>query len=93
MRIRVSCEDRYEAQKLAGLIYRDEGGETYITQILNIVGSEVVIAVKDGSAHSILLRDGCSVERFADFVQSILEHKHRIVGTAVLAEDVEISKG
>ncbi len=93
MRIRVSCEDGYEAQKLAGLIYRDRGRETCITKILNIVGGEVVIAVRDGSAHSIMFKDGGNADRFADFVQSVLEHRHRIVGTAASAGDVEITKG
>lgn len=92
MKARIGCQDRYEAQKLASLVYRDEGKETYITQILNVVENEVVISVRDRSAHSILLKDGAHVEKFADFMQSVLEQKHRIVGTATFADEVEITK-
>ena len=92
MKIRVSCEDKYEAQKLASLIYLDENKETYITQILNVVENEMVISIKDKSAHSILLKDNTHVEKFADFIQSVLEQKHKIVGTATFVEEVEITK-
>ncbi len=92
MSVRIRCADRYESRKLASLIYRDDG-ETHIARILNIVENEVVISVKDESAHSILLRDGIQAERFADFVQSILECEHRIIRVATLEEEVAITKG
>lgn len=37
MKIKIICEDKYEAQKLASLIFIKEGKETYITSILNVV--------------------------------------------------------
>jgi len=92
MRIRVSCADRYEAQKLASLIYVSESGETHIVQVLNVIGNEMVISIRDGSAHSILLRDGSHAEAFTDFIQSVLEGQDRIAGTATFAEEVEIVK-
>ena len=92
MKIRITCEDKYEAQKLASLIFINDKKETFITQILNIVENELVIAVKDKSAHSILLKDTTHVERFADFIQSVLEEKDRIVATATFVEEVEIVK-
>ena len=92
MRTIISCEDRYEAQKLASLIFIKEGRETYITSILNVFQNELVISLKDKSAHSILLRDEASVEQFADFVQSVLEGEHRIISTKVAGSSVEIVK-
>lgn len=79
----ISCEDRYEAQKLASLILvRDpDTGEaqTFVKAVVNSVGNEVVISLADGSSHSILLRDESAVEAFADFVQSVAEQKHELV--------------
>lgn len=91
-RICVSCRDRYEAQKLASLAYLRESGETFITEILDIIGSELVVSLRDKSAHSIVLRDPAQVEAFADFMQSITDGRHRITGTATRGTDVEMTK-
>ena len=92
MKKKIVCEDEYEAQKLAGLIYVKQDKETFITGILEIIENEVVIAVKDKSAHSILLKDKFEVEALADFIQSIVEKKHRITRTTILNNVVEITK-
>ena len=65
MKINVTCDDKYEAQKLASLIFVNEGKEIFITGILNIVKNELVISLKDKSAHSIVLKDEETVENFA----------------------------
>ena len=92
MKIKISCEDKYESQKLASLIFIKDSQETYITRILNIVENEVVVELKDKSAHSVLLKDNTQVEKFADFIQSVVENEQKIVSTKVLDEDVEIEK-
>ena len=92
MKINVSCEDKYEAQKLASLIFIKEGKETYITSILNIIKNELVISLKDKSAHSVLFKDEIQVEKFADFIQSVLEKEHNLESTKVIDHDVEIVK-
>jgi len=33
---KITCQDKYEAQKLASLIFVKKGNETFITEILNI---------------------------------------------------------
>jgi hypothetical protein len=93
MKVRVSFEDKYECQKLASLIFIKESKETYITKILNIIENEVVVALKDKSAHSVLLKDKFQVEIFADFIQSVLEKEHRIISTEIFENDIEIVKG
>lgn len=92
MKINISCDDKYEAQKLASLIFIKDGKETYITEILNVVKNELVIALKDKSAHSILLKDEVNVERFADFIQSVVDKEHKLISTRILEHDVEIIK-
>lgn len=93
MKVRVSCEDKYEAQKLASLIFIKDAKDTFITSILNIIENELVVSLKDKSAHSILLKDETHVEIFADFIQSVIDKEHRIISTVTLDQDVEIIKG
>lgn len=92
MKVRVSCDDKYEAQKLSSLLFIKDANETFITAILNIVGNELVVALKDKSAHSIILKDEMQVEMFADFIQSVIDKEHKIVSTIILGQDVEIVK-
>jgi predicted SnoaL-like aldol condensation-catalyzing enzyme len=92
MKRKIICLDKYEAEKLASLIYIKEGKETYITEILNIIDNEIVVMLKDKSAHSVLLKDGSEVESFADFIQSIFEKEHKIVNAITTGNEVEITK-
>ena len=89
---RILCDDAYEAKKLASLIFIKDGRETYITSILNVVQNEMIITLKDKSAHSILLKDTTNVEEFADFIQSVIENQHKILSTKVLGDTVHITK-
>lgn len=93
MKIQVICQDKHEATKLASLIYIKDGNETYISSILNIYENEVVIALKDKSAHSIVFKDMEQVNIFADFIQSVLDDVHSIKDTKIVLDIVEIAKG
>jgi hypothetical protein len=92
MNIKVSCFDKYEAKKLAALVYNKESKETFITKILNIFDNELVVSLKDKSAHSVVLKDSRDVEVFADFIQSVLDKEHRIIGMKTIEDEVEIIK-
>jgi len=92
MKIRVSCQDKYEAKKLASLIFLKESKETFIVDVLNIIENEIVVSLKDKSAHSIVFKDVKQTETFADFLQSVIEKEHKIIDTATFDADVEIIK-
>ena len=92
MKIRVRCDDKYEAQKLSSLLFIKDENETFITAILNVFDNELVVALKDKSAHSIVLKDKANVDVFADFIQSVIDKEHKIVSSRVFEEDVEIVK-
>ena len=91
--ITIFCQDKYEAQKLAGLIFVKESMETCITEILNVIENEIVLSVKDKSAHSVILKDDNQVVNFVDFIQSVVEKKHKITDTKIIDNIVEITKG
>ena len=92
MKKKFVCDDEYEAQKLASLIYVKHDNETFITGVLEIIENEVIVSLKDKSAHSILLKDKFEVEHFADFIQSVVEKKHKITNAEITENVVEITK-
>ncbi|MEJ2260751.1 MAG: hypothetical protein P8X83_03710 [Nitrosopumilaceae archaeon] len=92
MKIRISCEDKYESQKLASLIFIKDSNETFVARILNIIENEIVLELKDKSAHSVLLKDSNQVVIFADFIQSVVEKEHKITSIDIFGEEVEIDK-
>ena len=91
-RVEIVAEDKYDAQKLASLIFVKEGNETFITEIIDVFGTEIVISIKDKSAHSVVLKDKEQVVKFTDFMQSVIEKKSKIVGTSTDEEQVGIVK-
>jgi hypothetical protein len=93
MKIKLICEDKYESQKLSSLIFIKESSETFVTKILNIIENEVVLEIKDKSAHSVLLKDRDQVEVFVDFIQSVVDKKHKIISTTIFEQEIEIVKG
>lgn len=92
MKIKLICEDKYESQKLSSLLFIKDSNETYITKILNIIDNEVVVELKDKSAHSVILKDDHQVEKFADFIQSVIEKEHKITSTIIFDKEIEIVK-
>ena len=90
--VTIICQDKYEAQKLANLIFVNDIKETYVTEILNVVENEIVLSIKDKSAHSVILKDNNQALLFTDFIQSVIEKKHKITDTKIVENSVEIIK-
>ena len=88
----ITCIDSYEAQKLASLIYIKDDNEIFISGILEIIENEIIISLKDKSAHSILFKDRLQAESFADFIQSVIDNVNKITETKVFEDIVEITK-
>jgi hypothetical protein len=93
MKQNIACADNYEAQKLASLIYVKDDKEIFINGILDIIENEIVISLKDKSAHSVLLQDRAQADIFADFIQSVIDNIHTISDTKVVENVIEITKG
>ena len=92
MKKNITCADSYEAQKLASLIYIKDDNEIFINGILEIIENEIVISLKDKSAHSVLFQDKTQADEFADFIQSVIDGINKIIKTEVIEEIVEITK-
>ena len=80
----INCEDKYEAEKLANLIFVNDTKETYVTEILNVVENEIVLSIKDKSAHSVILMDNDQVLLFTDFIQSVIEKREKLIQTETI---------
>jgi hypothetical protein len=92
MKKNITCADSYEAQKLASLIYIKDDNEIFINGILEIIENEIVISLKDKSAHSVLFQDKKQAEEFADFIQSVIDGINKIIKTEVIEDIIEITK-
>ena len=90
--ITIHCRDKYEAQKLGSLIFVSETKETYIAEILNVIENEIILSMKDKSAHSVILKDSNQVLLFTDFIQSVIEKKHKLTNTKIVESSVKIIK-
>ena len=91
-RITILCQDKYEAQKLASLIFVNDTKETYVTEILNVIEHEIILSIKDKSAHSVILEDKDQVLLFTDFIQSVIEKRQEIVQTETVGSSVKMVK-
>ena len=89
---KVFCQDKYEAQKLASLIFIKEEKETYLTEILDVIENEVILSVKDKAAHSVVFKDNNQVSIFTDFIQSVLEKKQKIKDVIIMENILKIIK-
>ena len=88
----IICQDKYEAQKLAGLIFVNDTKETYITEILDTIENEIILSIKDKSVHSVVLKNKEQVLFFTDFIQSVTEKKQKITQTEIEENSVRIIK-
>jgi hypothetical protein len=92
MKKKITCADSYEAQKLASLIYVKDDNEIFINGILEIIENEMIVSLKDKSAHSVLFEDKSQAESFADFIQSVIDNVNKITKTEVNEKIVEVTK-
>jgi len=75
------CEDKYEAEKLAGFLALQEDSGTFLHGIAAIVQNEVVIILKDKSSHSVIMKDRSTAIRLKSFIEDVLVQKKRISGS------------
>lgn len=75
------CDDKYEAEKLAGFLSIEEDNNIFLYGLANIVQNEVVIILKDRSSHSIMMKDRATAFRLKSLIEEVLLQKKRILGS------------
>ena len=91
-RITVRCADKYEALKLASMALVRKSRQTYIISILDIIENEVVVSLRDRSAHSIVMHDSAEAEALAAYMQSVLEGADRVEAADAVLDRVILEK-
>ena len=74
------CEDRYEAEKLAGFLTVREGRSAYLLRVSTITKNEIIIVLNDGTSHSVVLKDEDTAIRLKSLLEDILQ------GTKTISE-------
>jgi hypothetical protein len=74
------CEDKYEAEKLAGFLTQQKDNGTFLQGIAAIVQNEVVVILRDRSSHSLIMKDRSTAIRLKSFLEDVLVQKKRISG-------------
>jgi hypothetical protein len=72
------CEDKYEAEKLAGLTGLQKDHQTYIRDISDVIENEVVVVLKDRTSHCVLMKDNNNAERLNRLLSDVLQGKKTI---------------
>jgi hypothetical protein len=75
------CEDKYEAEKLAGFLAIHEDNNIFLHGLANIVQNEVVIILRDRSSHSIMMKDRDTALRLKSLIEEVLLKKKRILAS------------
>jgi len=75
------CDDKNEAEKLAGFLAIQEDNSIFLHGLANIVQNEVVIILKDSSSHSIMMKDRDTALRLKSLIEEVLLQKKRILGS------------
>jgi hypothetical protein len=78
------CDDRYEAEKLASLVSVHKDNTVWVSDVVAVVGNEIVIQLKDRSSHAVLLKDEQTVMRFKSFLTELLGGKIKIQSSSYI---------
>ena len=88
--IKFLCDDRYEAEKLAGLISVQKDGTIYIAGITAVIGNEVVIKLKDKSSHAVVMKDRENTKKLEELLRDVVACKTAIVSSDFTDQTAEI---
>ena len=89
--LKFECDDHYEAEKLSSLMSVQKDNTVWVSGVKAVVGNEIVIELKDRSAHSVLLKDEQTVARLKSFITDLMKGKIKIESSVCLGSITEIS--
>jgi hypothetical protein len=72
------CEDRYEAEKLAGFLTVREGRAAYLLRVATITKNEIIIVLNDGTSHSVVLKDEDTAIRLKLLLEDLSQGRRTI---------------
>jgi hypothetical protein len=90
MKFQFECDGRYEAEKLAALVSVQKDDTVYVAGVAALVGSEVVVKLKDKSSHAVVMKDKKTAERLEALLKSIAAGKSAVVSSSFAGAVAEI---
>ncbi|MEO9294049.1 MAG: hypothetical protein ABI347_00410 [Nitrososphaera sp.] len=91
MKMQFECNGRYEAEKLAALVSVQKDDTVYVEGISTVIGTEIVIKLKDKSSHAVVMKDGENVSRLKALLQDVIAGRAKITGSDFSGSVAEIS--
>ncbi len=89
--VKFQCDDRYEAEKLAGLVSVQKDGIAYVAGISAVIGNEVVVKLKDKSSHAVVMKDKDNVKKLEELIHDVAAGKKTIVSSDFTGATAEIT--
>ena len=89
--LKFECDDHYEAEKLSSLMSVQKDNTVWVSSVKAVVGNEIVIELKDRSAHSVLLKDEQTVGRLKLLITDLVKGKIKIHSSVCVGSITEIS--
>jgi hypothetical protein len=86
--IEFPCDDCYEAEKLASLLSVQKDNNVWVSDVLAVVGNEIVIQLKDLSSHAVMLKDEETVVRLRSFLMDVINGKVTIYSSCCFDRSV-----
>lgn len=90
MKFNFECDGRYEAEKLAALVSVQKDGTMYVAGVSALVGTEVVVKLKDKSSHAVVMKDRKNAERLEALLKSIAAGKSAVISSDFAGSVAEI---
>ena len=89
--VKFECDDGYEAEKLAGLVSVQKGDTVYVDGVAAVIGSEIVIKLKDKSSHAVVLQDTANAGRLKALLLDVVDGRVSIHSSDFAGSIAEIT--
>ena len=89
-RLTFECEDSYEAEKLASLISVQKDGTVWVTGVAIVLGSEIVVQLKDKSSHAVMLKNAEEAEKLRQVLSDIFLGRAKVRASESSGRRIEI---
>lgn len=89
--VKFECDDGYEAEKLAGLVSVQKGDTVYVDGVTAVIGSEIVIKLKDKSSHAVVLKDNENAGRLKALLLDVVDGRVSIHSSDFAGSIAEIT--
>ena len=89
--IRITCDDRYEAEKLAAMTSVQKDGSVFVEAVRSIIGKEVILTLKDKSSHSIMVKEHEDLESLKHILKQVALGRLTIVSSSFSGNVAEIT--